>query len=151
MLYIRCIIAASRGFLITKHSIQVSRGLKEKFGAGLCIASRWWAILPNGTQYGMTFFRSCRQWPSELQARTKRLHYHLWLSFIPLLLEWWGNQIEEKTTQNGSKCSRLYNWWKCVEAIFLFFVLLVNNCISFWMWPYHISAGYKGQVNLCVL
>lgn len=55
---------------------------KRNLGQGLHIASWWWAILLNGSQYGVTLFRKCqKQNPSELQARPKRLHYGMWDSF----------------------------------------------------------------------
>lgn len=152
MLYIRRIITASRGCLITKHSIQVSRGLQERnLGQGLYIASWWWAILLNRTQYGITFFRNCRKWPSELRARTKRLHYRLWLSSCFSGSNEKSNGTAEKTSKSRNRCLRLHNCWKCFWSHSFFSVLLVNNCIDFWRWPYHISAGYKGQVNLYVL
>lgn len=59
MLYVRCIITASRGCLITKHSIQVSRGMQEgDLGQGLYIASWWWAILQMGSQMEWLSFRT---------------------------------------------------------------------------------------------
>lgn len=64
--YIRRIIAASRGSLITKHSFQVSERLQERnLGQGLYIASWWHAILLNGNQCGMTFFRN---WENDHQS-----------------------------------------------------------------------------------
>lgn len=71
---------------------------REIWGQGLYIASWWWAILLNGSQCGMTFFRNCSKWPSELRARTKRLHYRLWLSFCYSGSNEKSNGIAEKTT-----------------------------------------------------
>lgn len=145
MLYIRRIIAASRGCLITKHSIQVSRELQERnLGQGLYIASWWWAISLNGTQYGMTFFRNCWKWPSELRARTKRLHYRLRLSFCYPGSNEKSNGIAEKTTKSKNKCLRVTQLLEMFRnRSFFLSVLLVNNCIDFWRWLDHISAGYE--------
>lgn len=37
----------------------------------------------------------------------------------------------------------VYGYTTGVNVLKPYFFLLVNNCIDFWRWPYHISAGYK--------
>lgn len=65
MLRITCIIAASGGFLITKHDIPVSRRMEQgNLGRGLWIARGRWAFSLNGSWYGMTFFWNCWKWPT---------------------------------------------------------------------------------------
>lgn len=58
--------------MITKHGISGFQGNGiGKFGLRVMYCIRT-MILLNGSPYGMTFFRNCWEWPSELWARTQR-------------------------------------------------------------------------------